>query len=431
MDQKKQKVLIIDDLPDNLEVIGDLVSDECEVFCSLSGCEGLELARTVQPDLILLDIMMPQMDGYEVCRVLKQDPLTSDIPVIMVTALNQAEDETRGIELGAIDYVTKPLNVPIVRARIHNHLARRRMELLLQERTDLLDQKRTKLEKLTRELEARVALEVNLNRLKDQEIIANDKLAAIGQLAAGVAHEINNPLGFVSGNCLIMQRNLDALDLFDSRQQEFIRLLPQEERERSAAVRKALDIDFILEDSSEMLRESLSGINRIVDTIRDLKRFSRVDCMEKELYSLSKCMENVLNVCRDDLSHVVAIRQEYKPAPQLVCLVGDFHQMFHNLFINAAQAITTQGEIILRCWSDEEYIFASISDNGCGIPDECREKIFEPFFTTRAIGQGAGLGLSVVYQIVQAHGGTIQFTSEVGSGTTFTLAFPINGSNNA
>ena len=101
-------ISIIDDLPDNLEVIGDLVSDECEVFCSLSGCEGLELARTVQPDLILLDIMMPQMDGYEVCRVLKQDPLTCDSPVIMVTAFNQAEDEPRGIELGAIDYVTKP-----------------------------------------------------------------------------------------------------------------------------------------------------------------------------------------------------------------------------------------------------------------------------------------------------------------------------------
>ena len=430
MTQSPQKILIVDDSPANLEILGDLMSEEYEVLCSLSGGEGLELALAEQPDLILLDVMMPFMDGYEVCRVLKGDPRTSEIPVIFVTALNHAEDETRGLELGAIDYVTKPINFPIVYARIRNHLARRRMERLLGERTVLLDREvaahlvaREQLESLNRELKARVVHEVSKNRLKDQALMVNDKLASVGQLAAGVAHEINNPLGFICGNLGVLLKNFGKLTEFDTLQQEHARLLPPAEMERSAAERKSLDIDYILEDSIEILTESLSGAERITKIVRDLRNFSRVDTPVKEMVSLSECLESTLNVCLSELQHVT-IRQEYEPAPGILCYAGDLNQALLNVLINAGQATKQPGEITLKCWSDDDNVYASVGDTGCGIPEQCRGRIFEPFFTTRDVGQGAGLGLSVAHQIVQAHGGVIRVASEVGVGTTFTLAFP-------
>ena len=429
--KKTQKILIVDDSPANLEILSDLLSEEYDVLCSLSGSEGLELALAEQPDLILLDVMMPGMDGYEVCSRLKGNPLTCDIPVIFVTALNHAEDEAKGLELGAIDYVTKPINFPIVHARIRNHLVRKRMETLLQERTHLLDQEvaahvvaKEQLETLNRELKARVVHEVSKNRLKDQALMVNDKLASVGQLAAGVAHEINNPLGFISGNLNVLLRNFTKLAQYDRLQQEHISTLPPAELRRVISERKSLDIDYILEDSVDILTESMSGAERITKIVRDLRNFSRVDTPVKEVVSLAECLESALNVCLSELQHVTAIRQEFEPTPTILCYAGDLNQALLNVLINAGQAISSPGEIILKCWSDDEKIYASIGDTGCGIAEEFRDRIFEPFFTTKDVGQGAGLGLSVAYQIIQAHGGTIQVDSKVGVGTTFTLAFP-------
>jgi two-component system, NtrC family, sensor kinase len=291
--QETQKLLVIDDSPANLEILSELISDECEVLCSLNGKDGLELALNEQPDLILLDVMMPFMDGYEVCSRLKSDPLTRGIPVIFITALNHLEDEAKGLTLEAIDYLTKPINLPIVHARIRNHLALRRTELALQERTVLLGQAvadqmaaREQLETLNRELEERVIHEVNLNRLKDQALIASDKLASIGLLAAGVAHEINNPMGFITSNLSLLLRSFDKLTRFDHLQQDSARSLLPEERERITSQRSVLDIDFILNDSVDLLKESLSGAERIIKIVQNLKSFSRVDAPVKELVSL-------------------------------------------------------------------------------------------------------------------------------------------------
>ena len=425
MVRETQKILVIDDSPVNLEILSELVSDDCEVLCALSGEDGIGLALRVHPDLILLDVMMPVMDGYEVCARLKSDPLTRGIPVIFITALNQEEDETRGLELGAIDYVTKPINLPIVRARIRNHLELKRTESVLQERTELLLRQQQQLEALNRELEQRVATEVKKSREKDQALMQREKMASIGQLAAGVAHEINNPMGFISANLGILADYFDRVVRFDRIQREIGIAAPPELRQVILNHRRSLDLDHLLEDGVNLIYESLGGAKRVKKIIEDLKSFSHVDQAEKAPVALSSCLESALNICSSQLSGVATIRKEYSPVPELLCHPGQLNQLFLNLLVNAGQAMVRPGEIVLRCWHEAPFVCVSVSDSGRGIPEELRERIFEPFFTTRDVGRGTGLGLSVSAEIIKNHQGELLVESVVGRGSTFTVRIPV------
>ncbi len=288
----------------------------------------------------------------------------------------------------------------------------------------LLDQQ-LQLEALNLELEQRVADEVRKNREKDQALLQNEKMASIGQLAAGVAHEINNPMGFISSNLRTLSEYFQQILQFDEIVQENIgEQLTPESRELIAHNRESLEIDYLLADGTDLISESLVGAGRVTRIVLDLKNFSRVDALEYESVQLSSCMESALTICFNELKYAANIRKEYEPVPEILCHPGQLNQVFLNLMVNAAQSIVPPGEVLLKCWHDGSFVYASVSDTGSGIPEEIQNRIFEPFFTTKEVGKGTGLGLSLSYEIVKRHQGELMVESTVGKGTTFTVKLP-------
>ena len=303
--------------------------------------------------------------------------------------------------------------------RLHQEIAERRkaQELLLNQQHQL--------EVLNSELEERVADEVRKNREKDQTLMQREKMAAIGQLAAGVAHEINNPMGFISCNLRMLAQYFDQIVQFDSMLQKHCdQELSPLTRETIAHRRESLEIEQIIVDGPDLINESLEGAERVTRIVQDLKNFSRVDALEYETVALSSCMESALTIVYNELKYIATIRKEYEPMPETLCHPGQLNQVFLNLLVNAGQAIVPPGEILLRCRHDDAYCYASVSDTGKGIPEEIKDRIFDPFYTTKDVGQGTGLGLSISYEIIKNHQGELLVESVVGVGTTFTVKLP-------
>ena len=259
-------------------------------------------------------------------------------------------------------------------------------------------------------------------------MLQQEKMASIGQLAAGVAHEINNPMGFITSN-------LNSLKKYMTRIPEFITIQSDalgngNSREEVAEKRKALKIDYLLEDTQSLIKESLEGADRVKRIVCDLKNFSRVDQMEVAPADINKILDSTLNIVWNELKHKAAVSKDYGEVPLIGCNAGQLSQVFMNILVNGAQAITGFGEITIMTRLSGERVLITISDTGSGIPEEKLDRIFEPFFTTKEIGQGTGLGLSIAYDIVKKHGGEIDVVSEVGKGTTFTVALPLEGQQN-
>ena len=256
------------------------------------------------------------------------------------------------------------------------------------------------------------------------QILQQEKMASVGQLAAGVAHEINNPMGFISSNLSSLAKYLERLT-------EFIRTLeakiPQDPPdEELAALRKQLKIDYIMEDAVHLVEESLDGAGRVKKIVQGLKNFSRIDQAERLAADINECLETTINIVWNELKYKCEVKKEYGELPQTVCNPQQLNQMFMNLLVNAAQAIETRGEIGIKTWADQDFIYTRISDTGSGIPQDKLQRIFEPFYTSKEVGKGTGLGLSIVYDIVvKNHHGDIQVESEEGKGTTFTVKIPV------
>jgi len=269
---------------------------------------------------------------------------------------------------------------------------------------------------LSAELEARVKVQVAQLEERQQMLYEAEKLASVGQLAAGVAHEVNNPLGFVRSN----------LSSFRGYLSKFAQL-----RDRLAegeTAWKALDLDFLLEDGDDLLADTFKGIDRIAKIVSELKSFSNVDRASEEFADLNSCLNHAASVIEGQLPAGVGLRLNLLPLPGLVCLPGHINQMFLNLLRNAGQAIADtgrSGEIRVTSEADEEGITIRIQDNGVGMTAEQQARAFEPFYTTRPVGSGAGLGLSTARNIVLAHSGRIALDSRPDVGTTVTLFFPV------
>lgn len=256
--------------------------------------------------------------------------------------------------------------------------------------------------------------------------LQSGKMASIGQLAAGVAHEINNPIGFVTSNLGSLEKYLAKLKEFISFQdQELATQANQETLERVTANRKQLKIDFTLADIDDLLAESRDGVDRVGKIIRDLKRFSRVDEAEYKMADVIECLESSINIVWNEVKYKAVLNRDFAELPEILCFPGQLNQVFVNLLVNAAQAIETQGTIDLKTWADEDAVYIRISDSGCGISEQNCQRIFEPFFTTKEVGKGTGLGLSITYDIIKKHQGDIQVESQIGAGTSFTIMLPI------
>jgi signal transduction histidine kinase len=270
---------------------------------------------------------------------------------------------------------------------------------------------------------------LELNRSLEQahnQLLQSEKMASIGLLAAGVAHEINNPIGYVSSNLTTLQSYIQDLFLLLDAYDEACAGVSAECRPPGIAELKArIDVPFLKEDTLSLIRESHQGVQRVKKIIGDLKAFSRSsDEDEWAPADLHAGLESTLNVIWNELKYTCEVKKEYGELPAVECVLSQLNQVFMNLLVNAAQAIGKKGTITIRTGAAGDEVWVEVSDTGCGIPADRLKRIFEPFYTTKPVGKGTGLGLSVSYSIVQRHHGRIDVQSEVGKGTTFRVTVP-------
>ena len=291
----------------------------------------------------------------------------------------------------------------------------------------ILEQQR-ELQALNAHLELRVEEEVAKSRAMDLVVIRQDKMATLGLLAAGVAHEINNPLSYIDSNIRVLTAYMRQMGAYLTLQQEFFEraTAQEEERRELAATAQRLEIPRILDDCPALIAESLEGVERVSLIVRNLKGFSRVDAPEDAPADLTACLESALLIVQNELKYVATIVKEYQELPTILCRAGQLSQVFLNLLTNAGHAVTAPGRITLKSRHDEDFVYVSVADNGHGIPEELRERIFEPFFTTKEAGKGTGLGLGISRDIITCHHGELLVESSVGGGTVFTVKLPRN-----
>lgn len=261
-----------------------------------------------------------------------------------------------------------------------------------------------------------------------EQLVQSEKLASIGQLAAGVAHEINNPIGYVHSNIGVLEGYLGSLfSILDAYEAAEVSISRPETLAELKALRRKVDLDFLKEDIPLLMGESKEGIARVKKIVQDLKDFSRVDSTQEwQWANLHQGIDSTVNIVANEIRYKADVVKEYGPLPDIECLPSQLNQVFMNLLINSAHAMSdARGCITIRSGVQGEHVWLEFADTGAGIPEPIRQKIFDPFFTTKPIGKGTGLGLSLSYGIIKNHNGKIEVHSEVGKGTTFRITLPI------
>ena len=283
---------------------------------------------------------------------------------------------------------------------------------------------------LTRELERERLLMAELvarvERTQSQ-LLQSEKMAAIGQLAAGVAHEINNPVGFVGSNLGSLASYVDRLFALLAAYEQLEQALPPDHPARAAIAeaRDAAEVDYLREDIPDLLRESADGLSRVKHIVNDLKDFSRSDAGEWQETDLNRGLESTLNVVWNEIKYKAQVVREFGELPKVRCIPAQINQVFMNLLVNAAQAIENSGTITLRSGASDDEVWIEIIDTGKGMSSEVQARIFEPFFTTKPAGKGTGLGLSISSDIVKRHKGVLEVFSQPGEGTRFRIVLPL------
>lgn len=266
-----------------------------------------------------------------------------------------------------------------------------------------------------------------ITRLEEAQaqLLQSEKMAAIGQLAAGVAHEINNPIGFVSSNVNSLRGYLNDLFTLITAYESSCDGEHWLAHPELAALKEKMDYDFLRQDIDELLLESADGLDRVRRIVKDLREFSHVDSCEWQLADLHKGLDSTLNVIWNEIKFKAQVIKYYGEIEPVECMGSQINQVFLNLIINASHAVGAEGEIIIGSGREGEGIFIEISDNGHGIPPEIQNRIFEPFFTTKPVGMGSGLGLSLSYNIIVKHHGRLTVESEPGRGSRFRMWLPL------
>ncbi len=469
-------ILIVDDIPSNLEVISETLSFVgYNVLIAISGERALNRLKRQSPDLILLDVMMPEMDGFETCRRLKEDPATCDIPVIFMTAAADAESKVKGFELGAVDYITKPFQAQEVLVRVKTHLKVKRLSQALKLRNEELHQIAEQLAQRIVDLEA-----------AQEDLIQAEKMAALGQLTASIAHEINTPLGVIRGatenmiaafNASLQQFPALIQRLSSQQQAEFLTLVndaiqnpqflsTQEERQLRQHLQAQLTAEGIdnaqtiaaqftllqlgkdfqpyqtllqAPNCSEILQvayhlvlqyQSASNIQqevaRAAKIVFALRTYShQVHVNEQIRARVTDSIEVALVLYHNRFKHGIEVIRNYGDVSEISCNSDELTQVWVNLIDNAVYAMNQQGRLEICVEQQTNQVVVQVTDSGSGMPSEIQTQIFEPFFTTKPRGEGSGLGLDIVRRIVEKHGGSIQVHSQPGR-TTFTVRLPLS-----
>jgi two-component system NtrC family sensor kinase len=282
-------------------------------------------------------------------------------------------------------------------------------------------------EELKRNGEEQKRLIARLQQAQDQ-LLQSEKMASIGQLAAGVAHEINNPVGFVNSNMHSLRTYVGTLiklvDDIDAVMDSAT--LDPSSRARIAQLKDEADLAFLKDDVTQLVGESMDGLKRVKDIVQALKNFSHVGETEWQLADIHEGLNSTLSIAHNEIKYKATLLKRYGALPPIKCMISQLNQVFMNLIVNAAHAIERSGTITIATGTDgDDWVWVDVSDTGAGIAPEHMTRIFEPFFTTKPVGRGTGLGLSLSYSIVKRHGGQITATSEPGKGTTFRVRIPV------
>jgi len=279
--------------------------------------------------------------------------------------------------------------------------------------------------KLRKEKEEQEQLVQQLQDAQAQ-LLQSEKMASIGQLAAGVAHEINNPVGYINSNIGSLRQALDDLfKLLDHYEQAEDKLSDEQTRQRIQAVKQEVDLDFLKEDLKNLIDESQEGVTRVKQIVQDLKEFAHVEEDEWQWADLHHGLNSTLNIVNNEIKYRAEVVKDYGDIPEVECIISQLNQVFMNLLVNAAHAIDERGTITIRTGTEGDHVWVSVEDTGKGMDAATQQKIFDPFFTTKGVGKGTGLGLSLSYTIIQKHNGSISVESEPGKGTTFRIRLPI------
>jgi two-component system NtrC family sensor kinase len=401
-------LLIADDNADMREYLERLLSPIWEVQLAPDGRAALAAALGSPPDLVLSDVTMPEMDGIALLNALRADSRTSTVPVILISARAGEDARLAGLETGADDYLVKPFAAREVITRIRTHLEMAKVRRAAVEAARELADARAKL--LDQLEQKHAALEVAHHALQrtQTQLVQSAKMASLGELVAGIAHEVNNPLAFALAHLDTVERSLRTVEatlgqaLLDS---------------AGVAWGRAL----------KRAQEMHVGLERIQELVLKLRSFSRLDEGERKRVSTRESVLSVLMILAHRIRerHVVVTTELNEP-DMLDCYAGLFNQAIMNLVANAIDAVEDGGAISIGSCVRDGWFELSVTDTGCGILPELRDRVFEPFFTTKPVGRGTGLGLSITHSIAERHGGTITLTPNTDRGTVALLRFPFS-----
>jgi PAS domain S-box-containing protein len=533
----RHTVLVVDDDIQVLRTFTEILArDGFDVLTAEDAAPALAALRESLPCMILLDVELPGMNGFELCRHLRRDPRTAHIPVALVTARISEDDVKEGISAGAVDYIKKPFDMDEVRMRVRTQIrlhetmveqermheelcsSERRFEATFEqaavgmamvepegkffrvnrrlcdilgytanELTGLRFQDITHPDDLAPDLDARRALrsgelsvysrekrylrkdgkviwiklvvaqvrsesgqldyfvtvfeDITNQKQIEIELEQARKLEAVGQLASGIAHEINTPAQYVGDGVHFLKEAFAGYQRLVGQYRLAVETLEKAGGHETLIgqireIENDIDLPYLDANAPASFDSCLDGVSRISTIVRAMKEFAHPDQKEKVSADLNRALQTTLNIARNEYKYVADVATEFGDLPPVFCHVGDLNQVFLNLIVNAAHAIGDvvrqsgrKGTIRIRTSQEGGLARIDIADTGAGIPEAIRQRVFEPFFTTKEVGKGTGQGLAIARSIVVSkHGGTLMFESEVGKGTTFTIRLPIGDS---